>query len=284
MNAVVAVGTDGKDGSRQWVGTGFFVARVFREEATWKPVLVTNKHVIQDLDSAYVRVNPRADGPAREFEVRLTADDGEGFWKAHPDPDVDIAVTPIDADLVEREGLAVYVLEHDTDCLTLDQMRESHVSEGDAVYVLGFPMGIVGGDRSAVIARSGCIARIQDTLAGANKTFLVDASVYPGNSGGPVILAPQTATVGTAPLVDRALLLGIVAAFVPYVDTAVSPQTGRTRVAFEENSGLGLAHPTDYILDLIPEADEPEDDASTATLEEIDPSEPAQGDSTRVEP
>lgn len=64
-----------------------------------------------------------------------------------------------------------------------ESMLSSGVTEGDFVYLLGFPMALVGDHRAAVIVRSGSIARVQDLFAGVGRSFLVDASVFPGNSG-----------------------------------------------------------------------------------------------------
>jgi hypothetical protein len=108
-------------------------------------------------------------------------------------------------------------------------------------------MGLVGDERATVIARGGWLARIQDTLADASRSFLIDASVFPGNSGGAVILKPETAAIQGTPAISRALLLGIVAAYVPYRDYAISMQTQRPRVIFEENSGLVTVYPVDCI-------------------------------------
>jgi hypothetical protein len=45
--------------------------------------------------------------------------------------------------------------------------------------------------------------------------------------------------------------MGVVSGYVPYIDVAVSPQTGKTRITFEENSGLSAAYPVDYIEETI---------------------------------
>jgi hypothetical protein len=44
-------------------------------------------------------------------------------------------------------------------------------------------MGLTGEQRNHVIVRQGCIARISEMLDSATPDFLIDASVYPGNSG-----------------------------------------------------------------------------------------------------
>jgi hypothetical protein len=67
-------------------------------------------------------------------------------------------------------------------------LKNLEVAAGDGVFVLGFPTGLAGVQRNYVIVRQGCIARISEMLDGAAPGFLIDAPVYPGNSGGPVVM------------------------------------------------------------------------------------------------
>ena len=127
----------------------------------------------------------------------------------------------------------------------------NEVTEGDRVFVLGFPMGLVDSSRQYVICRGGVIARVRDYLEEKTSDFLVDATVFPGNSGGPVILCPtSTAIEGTKP-VARADLIGVVKSYVPYADLAVSSQTRKPRIMFEENSGLAAVEGVDAILETV---------------------------------
>ena len=70
------------------------------------------------------------------------------------------------------------------------------MSAGDGVFVLGFPMNLAGVQRNHVIARQGVIARVSEMLDGASQTFMIDSFVFPGNSGGPVVLKPDVAAIG----------------------------------------------------------------------------------------
>lgn len=135
--------------------------------------------------------------------------------------------------------------------MPLDQMAEMGVSEGDFIYVLGFPMGIMDAKRQYVIARSGIIARLRDTLEKRGKDFLIDASVFPGNSGGPVMFKPEIFSIEGTRSVSKAGLIGIVAGYLTYKDTALSQQTGQPRVIFEENSGLAVVIPVDYVMETV---------------------------------
>ena len=131
------------------------------------------------------------------------------------------------------------------------RMAQIGVAEGDFVYDLGFPFGDVGGTRSYVVARSGTLARVRDTLSGTRRDFLVDVPTFPGNSGGPVVLKPEMMSIQGTPSNSLSLLIGVTAQSINYLDEAVSRQTGRTRVTFEDNSGLSIAFPVDYIDEAI---------------------------------
>src|SRR5207247_3057746 len=73
----------------------------------------------------------------------------------------------------------------------------------------------------------------------------------PGNSGGPVIIKPEMSAVGETKPIDSASLIGVVAGYVPYADVAISRQTERPRIIFEENSGLAIVYPVDLIQEAI---------------------------------
>jgi hypothetical protein len=248
LKSVVALGSVTDEGDRVWIASGFhfFYRRPDSTDAEprYLPFLVTNRHVVEHTDSLFVRVNPLATGAAREYEIGASTSN----WTGHPDPGIDVAVIPVNADLIHQEALDVYFLQSDTDCATVERMNHEGVREGDLVYVLGFPMGLVGAERDPVIALRGSIARIRDLLEGSVGSFIVDSTVFPGNSGGPVILRPETSSVTGTPAVATAYAIGVVAAYLHYPDVAVSQQTGRPRVVFEENAGLAQVFPIDAVL------------------------------------
>jgi hypothetical protein len=116
-------------------------------------------------------------------------------------------------------------------------------------------MGLVSLDRQHVILRNGAIARIRDLYENTSSDYIVDALVFPGNSGGPVILKPELISIEGTKSNPRAGLIGVIKSYIPYQDIAVSQQTGRPRIIFEDNSGLSLVEPTDYIFETIAEDD-----------------------------
>lgn len=250
LDCVVALGAEAEDGSVNWVASGFLYGhpvgpRSKQDDPAYQVYLVTNRHVFEGMQRMVVRFNPRGKKPAREFLLQLVEKNGTPAWLSHPDARIDVAVVPIDFKLLRRHSMAVAFFAGDRYVAPRIKWRALGVSEGNHAYVLGFPMGLVGGRRNTVIVRSGAVARIRDTMAGMSNEFLLDTFVFPGNSGGPVLLRCED-----APQLPP-LLIGIIRAYVPYQDIAVSMQTERPRVIFEENSGLAAAHPIDYVISTI---------------------------------
>ena len=109
-------------------------------------------------------------------------------------------------------------------------------------------MGLVDPARQYVICRGGVVARVRDFIEGKATDFLVDATVFPGNSGGPVISCPSGTSITGTPRREKADLIGVVKSYVPYSDLAISSQTRKPRIMFEENSGLAAVEPSNAII------------------------------------
>jgi S1-C subfamily serine protease len=139
----------------------------------------------------------------------------------------------------------------DDHAYTIAQMKSEGVTEGDGVHVLGYPMGLADSHWQAAICRQGCIARVQDVLNAGKGDFLVDAAVFPGNSGGPVVLQAEATAITGTKSVSKANLIGVVQSYLSYRDVAVSMQTKRARITFDENSGLASVIPVDRVNELM---------------------------------
>jgi hypothetical protein len=112
-------------------------------------------------------------------------------------------------------------------------------------------MNLAGLQRNYVIVREGIVARISEMLNDKSTTFLLDSFVFPGNSGSPVIIKPElTSIVGTQPN-HTAYVIGMIHGYRTYTDIAVSQQTHKPRIIFEENSGLAEVIPMDRVNETI---------------------------------
>lgn len=255
LDCVVAVGFRADDETVHYQATGFlyghFNQQIDENTKNYSVYLVTNRHVFQGRQLAILRFNPEGAEPAREFNLQLINDAGEQLWLAHQDEAIDVAVIGINGQILQQQGIRLALFGNDGHTLNRARASELGLTEGDGVFVLGFPLGLVGESRNFVVVRTGCVARIRDCLEGNQKEFLIDCSIFPGNSGSPVVLRPAATAIENTKLINAAYLIGIVASYVPYLDVAVSQQTNRPRVTFEENSGLASVFPVDYIEQLI---------------------------------
>jgi hypothetical protein len=257
LDAVIALGVRHGTDQIHWAASGFLYGyyshtREDGQKQYWVYV-VTNRHVLKDQGSLCLRFNPSAEEPARTYDVDLTDSDGKPIWATSKREDGDVAVVSINPAVLKDDGIRFRFFTNDGDAARIGTMRDLQLSEGDGVFVLGFPMGLVGEERNYVIARSGSIARIRDMLAGSGYSFLIDANVFPGNSGGPVVLKPDLDFIEGTKANLQAYLLGVISAYIPYRDEAISRQTGLTMLAFTENSGLAVVQPMDLVDEAIEE-------------------------------
>lgn len=256
LDSVVALGVGDDAADRRWIGTGFIYGSLIAnaqppDKKRYNLWLVTNKHVLASLPAVYMKLNSAADPNSKDYRVPLVARNGKHLWVGHPNGDTDVAAIWLNAGFLAQEQMRFSPILYDVHTCTKERMKTGIINEGDRVFVLGFPMGLVAAERQYVICRSGIIARIRDYLEDRASDYLVDAPVFPGNSGGPVVLCPSALSIqGTKPP-ERADLIGLVKSYVPYRDVAVSAQTQRPRITFEENSGLTAVEPMDAILETV---------------------------------
>ncbi len=254
LDCVVALGFDTPDGGKRYSATGFLYGKFLAqdgEKKTYKVFLVTNKHVFENAQVAWLRFNPEGDEPAREFPLPLFDDNKNQIWLAHSDPEIDLAVVGINARFLRDQNIRFSYFRSDQHIINREQALEGGISEGDGIFVLGFPMGIIGEKCNFVIVRQGAIARIRDSLTGNSKEFLIDTSIFPGNSGGPVVSRPEVISIEGTKAIKIAYLLGVVSTYLTYRDVAISQQTQQPRIIFEENSGLAAVVPVDYLIEII---------------------------------
>ena len=246
LNAVVSLGTTGE--SFQHVGTGFLYAHPLPERqgsTPYRGYVVTNQHVAAN-GITHVRFNDPEEGLNIKAIGALTT----GAWTVHP-KGADVAVTPLltqsplekGRDLVDA---GMFIGDVGT---TLGEGEQP--VEGDGVFVIGFPLRLVGDARSYPIVRYGVIARIQDWIHRHQDTFLIDAPAFPGNSGGPVILKPESAAITGTKAITHCLLVGVISKQLRSREVAVSERTGQPRVVFEEDTGLAEVVPVEMVRETV---------------------------------
>lgn len=243
---MVAIGRRRLDSSIEYTATGFVYQVAVDEDdegnTLYGSFVVTNRHVIEGSNELFTRQN-------HPSEANVVGTSSEDEWIVHPDPDIDVAVRPFHIPDLGGNVVSAVSFYSDTDTILREHLIQTEFREGNEVFILGFPLSQVAKDKNYVIARQGIIARIQDWYDGATKSFLIDASIFPGNSGGPVLAKPTLHTYGHS--ITTAKLIGMVSGYLPYRDIARSDQTGEPVLVSEENTGLGIVVPLDAIDETI---------------------------------
>ena len=138
-------------------------------------------------------------------------------WVAHPDPDIDIAAAIVGLDL-EKDSIAFVTLEDFEDVI--------NIKKGTDVYYLGFPLNFGASYGSNPMLRKGIVALKEKK----DNFFYIDATVAPGNSGGPVFMLQN----------DIPKFLGLVSRFEPFF-----------RAGQYFHAGISVVYPVDWIRNLL---------------------------------
>lgn len=252
LDCVVAIGVGRDIERRKWIGTGFLYGLPSGEtekdgSTLYTVFLISNKHVFEEKREIWIKLNSAEGSRSKDYRARMVAKNGRKLWVGHPDADVDVASLWLNAGFLRQEKRKFSFFIDESQVLTAEKLAETTIAEGDGVFLLGFPMGMVDKVRQYAICRAGNIAKISHVRDGHGKEILIDGLVFPGNSGGPVVTKPEVVSVGKMKPYQKASLLGIVSRYVPYQEVARSDQTGRARMIFEENSGLTSVVPAEMV-------------------------------------
>ena len=252
LKAVVAIGTLDKRKRFVCTATGFLVG--FLAKNSKDPVkrayyifLLTNRHVFEGKDGVHLRFNMR-NGKSEIVPQALKFPNKELRWLAHPNKKVDLALLNVNPQVLVEHGIDYIFFNEETFAYQRNFDRIG-VTVGDETFILGFPMGFAGVAQNFPYAKTGIISRFDRELLRSKKAFLIDSSIFPGNSGGPVILKPTNTALANTKAVSSAYLLGAVTGYLPYREELWTHQTNPpTVVSLErEHSGLSFVVPMDYV-------------------------------------
>jgi len=176
------------DGTRT-VGTGFLIQSL-GPDGQPHTVLVTANHVLSKMPGAEARIGYRIENPdgswtysPQTLKIRDSA--GHELWTHHPSRDV----AAISITAPEEFAKAAIPLNWLADDQTFAALQ---VGAGDEMMALGFPRGLAANRAGFPILRAGRVASYPIAPAKVFPTFLLDFSVFPGNSGGPVFMADNS--------------------------------------------------------------------------------------------
>lgn len=234
LKTVVSIEIINDKNETKSIGTGFLV-----QSSDNHNLLVTAKHVVINENnkinkSLLYRYNLHS-GKSVIISDEDLIKIGAGSWFLSESADIAVRF--------------MYIIP-EADFLKITQdffLKDENVETGTPALILGFPMGLRSEDYAIPILRNAIVALKR------TDSYILDGFVFPGNSGGPVVYMPahQIGNIKLNDYIDKQMLLGVVSSYIPYIDTAISTQTKRPRITFEENSGLCNVIPSSEILKLI---------------------------------
>jgi hypothetical protein len=185
---------------------------------------VTARHVVRGRDSV-VLLLPMADGSTKPAQVGGSTP-YDFIFPADTTLDLALAIVSIPA------GAAVTVFDSTAFAVP------GELPPGTELRVVGHPASM-SLPADVPIVKAGMVSVAPDTSG----YYYIDSNVFPGNSGGAAILPPglETSEPSVVAMSTRSVtprLAGIITGYEAYRDEAISRQTGRVRVVFEENSGI----------------------------------------------
>ena len=184
IQATVQLEQPQENGTRT-VGTGFLISAP-GPDGKPRTVLVTAHHVFERMPGQNARIGYRianADGSWRYSPqpLKIRDDAGHELWTHHPTRDV-AAITIKAPKAFAQAALPLRYLASD------ETFSAYQINTGDEMMALGFPRGLSANAAGFPILRSGRVASYPLSPAAVFPTFLLDFSVFPGNSGGPVFV------------------------------------------------------------------------------------------------
>lgn len=173
-------------------GTGYFFKFLENKEAnTHVPVIITNKHVIENAQHGrLIFVTSDKDGnPLDQTHHIIEINNFESMWILHPDDNVDLCVMPIASIInnVVAKGINLFYISLDKSLIpTASQINDFSALE--EVIMIGYPNGIWDSVNNKPIVRKGVTATHPSKDYNGKKEFLIDMACFPGSSGSPIFI------------------------------------------------------------------------------------------------
>lgn len=186
------------------IGTGFFFYLRKNENEIW-PLLVTNRHLIEDWQIVNFNVlkADQKDEPLIGDSEELLIRHSDGSWRSHPRMDLSVfPIRPI-IDRKQSSGVKLY-LKYISSELIPTKDNINMISSIEDILMIGYPDGMSDSKNNLPIVRRGITATDYKIDYEGEKEFLIDASIFKGSSGSPILIC----NIGSFNNADGELCLG----------------------------------------------------------------------------
>lgn len=179
FNTVRLVGTDGSS------GTGYFYN--FKIEDAIVPVIITNKHVVNNNQNAtmtfYLHLLNGENESNESYQVTLTTN-----WIFHTNKDLCFCfVNPVFEFVKKQTGKNVFYIAIDETILPTQEILEN-LSALEELVMVGYPIGLWDKKNNFPIFRKGYTASHPAIDFNEHGIGLIDMACFPGSSGSPIYI------------------------------------------------------------------------------------------------
>jgi hypothetical protein len=198
-------------GSLVSTGTGFLFAFAPDENGAILSV-VTNKHVIKDIEEISITLHVGIDGFPSGETIECRLENFPDLITMHPSEEIDLCAFPISlfADQAAANGKNLILPALHEDLIpTSEEWRSFDAIEN--IKMIGCPNGIYDDTNKIAIVRSGITATPLFNNYNDKSEFMVDIACFPGSSGSPVIILDKiyNSINGKMDAISRHYLVGI---------------------------------------------------------------------------
>jgi Trypsin-like peptidase domain len=236
------------DGKKRGIGTGFVISRVVGN--TTYLFVATARHVLEGFDKATISFVPEKDGkPELGKRCGGNLHGLRDVVVFHPDKTVDVAIFPLLPVLqhLEKKGERPFFRSLSEEIVP-SREREKELSAIQAVLFMGYPQGLRDEKNLLPVARRGFTATPYVVDFNGLPVFLIDAAVFPGSSGSPVVVFDQGSYYSKSGAIvgrDRILLLGLVSQWYFQTEEGIVqfksiPSRTTTVPTYQTTQALGL--------------------------------------------
>ncbi|QSX09568.1 trypsin-like peptidase domain-containing protein [Alkalibacter rhizosphaerae] len=236
------------------IGTGFLIKREVHPQE-YVVYLVSNKHVLFASDKIRLTFTQK-DTSGQEPEIGKTMtfpiSDIVKNLHIHSNPSVDIAVMSVTGLFISFPFLFFKAIGYEM----LADFAEEELSVAQNVAFIGYPDNRFDQKNNLPLIRTGVISSHPKVNYNNEPIFIIDAQVFPGSSGSPLIInlsvehwKTGNITIGGTPKIK---LLGVVAATMIRNNKLQSLSTSKSSVlSTQEVIGLGIVYKSTALKEII---------------------------------
>ncbi len=168
-------------------GTGFFY-ELFKGFI----ILVTNKHVVEDIEIGYFFTCLSDDNfnPIDQDHQMFMFKNVKQTFKFHPDDNVDLCAMQIGSliNACESKNIKPFLAHFTKEQIPQNCEEQKLIPSMQDVYMIGYPNGLWDEKNNKPISRKGITASKFEFNYNNKEEFLIDMACFPGSSGSPILM------------------------------------------------------------------------------------------------